>query len=211
MENNLFETKLAKEKKSRLYKAIFEKNLDLTRQYLEDEDLQLSDHDLSHIFSKEHDLDMLKILLFSNKLENIFKYLTSKTSLINARTDFLYRSNLDVLKLCILHDQIPKERRESIKRRLKYEFEIKCNYKLMKIWRRELDLEFNARLFALIVMYCDGYLELKSDTPLKIIKFFKISSQLPMEIQMCICNRRYKLPDDYITGESFEMGLVKFL
>jgi len=48
-----------------------------------------------------------------------------------------------------------------------------------------------AKLFGLVVLHCDGYLRFHPECPDKVARFLSITAQLPMELQMVVCNRAF--------------------
>jgi len=75
-----------------------------------------------------------------------------------------------------------------------------------------------AEVFALTVLYCDKYLDIRpwltSKAESNMVRFFLVASQLPMDLQMTLANRLHDLPKEYIplarTEEAFRMVLSKF-
>jgi len=74
--------------------------------------------------------------------------------------------------------------------------------------RRELGWydEAAAEIFGLVVFLCDGLLEIKGNVEdeedsVKIMEFFRITSQLPMERQMVLCHRVVGSMKNNIAGE----------
>lgn len=61
----------------------------------------------------------------------------------------------------------------------------------------------SAFLYALVILTNDEYLELKSKSQ-EIIKFFKITSKLPIEMIMVLCNRTMGLSNDIIVSSLLE-------
>lgn len=76
-----------------------------------------------------------------------------------------------------------------------------------------------AEVFALTVLFCDRYLEIRpwltSKAESNMVRFFLIASQLPMDLQMTLANRLHQLPKEYIplarSEEAFKLVLTKFV
>ena len=63
-------------------------------------------------------------------------------------------------------------------------------------------------MFALVVFFCDGLLELpkRAKTKSQTGRFFTICSQLPLDLQMVICNRMFGSMKDMILSRDSEPG-----
>jgi len=68
-----------------------------------------------------------------------------------------------------------------------------------------------AEMLALIVLHCDGYLELRSfkaealaRSLTRAARFFTLASKLPLELQMTLCSRLFEMPTDVISATKFE-------
>jgi len=69
---------------------------------------------------------------------------------------------------------------------------------------------FVAELFALIVMYCDGYLQLsQQDNSRRIQQFYKIAKCLPLDIQQILCNRTCQQTSNFVYSKELEPALRK--
>ena len=67
--------------------------------------------------------------------------------------------------------------------------------------------------FALAVLVCDEYLDadMSQETDGSAHHFFWIVSQLPMDLQMVMCNRLYGLHRDVVTPSMVETSLRRVL
>jgi hypothetical protein len=65
-----------------------------------------------------------------------------------------------------------------------------------------------ASLFASVVFVCDGHLRIKpaTDDDNKVKRFFKVVTQLPMELQMIVCQRACFFARDTIVSKDSEQG-----
>ena len=64
-----------------------------------------------------------------------------------------------------------------------------------------------AELFATTVFLCDDYLRIKQpESNSKIGRFFRITSHLPMELQMIVCHRVYGLAKENIPSRDSELA-----
>jgi len=73
--------------------------------------------------------------------------------------------------------------------------------------RRQPDLReyFIGYLFALVIFHSDSFVRLGDSTAPSFTKrFFRISSQLPLEIQMVLCNRVFGSPKDIVLSKYSE-------
>jgi len=82
--------------------------------------------------------------------------------------------------------------------------------------RRELNLPdplSGAKLFSLVVLLSDGYLKKRANANQSIcpIRFFKIAQQLPIELQMKICNLQSRVVDWNIPSTIFLDGIKRVL
>jgi hypothetical protein len=68
-----------------------------------------------------------------------------------------------------------------------------------------------ANLFALIVLYCDKYLDIHLEalpaSSRSTVRFFVIAAQLPMDLQMVMCNRAHDLSRNVISTSVSELAL----
>lgn len=79
-----------------------------------------------------------------------------------------------------------------------------------KLWAEfRMGPELAAELFALVVYHCDDFLAFKDALPPDsgIRKFFTIVRQLPIEMQMLLCNQVYNLPQDMVPARDAEAAL----
>lgn len=63
-----------------------------------------------------------------------------------------------------------------------------------------------------MVFYCDDYLRLCQKIPsvsLNRLRFMRITSQLPLDLQMVVCNRAYGSPKDLILCSVSEPAFKK--
>ena len=75
--------------------------------------------------------------------------------------------------------------------------------------RVELGLldEMAAEMFALVVFVSDGILQVKdTSTPSPAARFFSISAQLPLELQMVLCFRQVGSDKEIIQGKDSEVA-----
>jgi hypothetical protein len=89
--------------------------------------------------------------------------------------------------------------------------------------RKELGLlnQLAAELFNLIVLQCDGYLQVRegekeidddeTDIEIKTKKFFGIATRLPMELQGLLCHRVFDSAKDNVTSKDFNKAFDEFL
>ena len=63
-----------------------------------------------------------------------------------------------------------------------------------------------AKIFALVIFNCDGLLKIKGEDMTGVAKFFRISGELPMELQLVLCLRVVGSMRINITGEAREMA-----
>jgi len=63
---------------------------------------------------------------------------------------------------------------------------------------------FISRSFAIVVFYSDSFLRLGNTTPPNVRRFMEISSHLPLELQMLLCNRMFGSEHDTISLKSSE-------
>jgi len=67
--------------------------------------------------------------------------------------------------------------------------------------------EAAAEMFALVVFVSDGLLQIKDTaTPSPAARFFKIASQLPLELQMVLCYCGARSPKEIISGKDSEVA-----
>jgi len=66
--------------------------------------------------------------------------------------------------------------------------------------------ELAAEMFALVVFVFDGLLKIKDTTPSPAARFFKIATQLPLELQMVLCFRRVGSGKEIIAGKESEVA-----
>lgn len=75
-------------------------------------------------------------------------------------------------------------------------------------------------LFALVVYFSDGYLEIPTEVKeevegnqnekrVKAHRFFSLATQLPMDLQMVLCNRAFGLETSVIRRIHYEEGFKK--
>lgn len=80
-------------------------------------------------------------------------------------------------------------------------------WKLIKGYERDplplisyqVEVDPISKIITLVVLLCDGYFQLKSHHHHQ--PFFHIMSQLPMEMQMIICNTMFKLLKQNVIGK----------
>ena len=60
--------------------------------------------------------------------------------------------------------------------------------------------------FALVVFLTDGFVEPTRDIPENLRRFFKIASDLPLEMQVVLCNRLFGSSRDIIPWRYSETG-----
>ena len=73
-------------------------------------------------------------------------------------------------------------------------------------------LDSSTDLFAVVVLICDQYLQPRYDKEqLSALRFFRIASRLPMELQMILCNRAGGFMTNNISGVEAEKSIVKVL
>ena len=73
--------------------------------------------------------------------------------------------------------------------------------------RVELGLadEMAAEMFALVVFVSDGLLQIKdTTTPSPAARFFRIATQVPLELQMVLCRRLVESAKEIIHGNESE-------
>jgi len=62
-------------------------------------------------------------------------------------------------------------------------------------------------MFSLVVFHADDYLALTRDEEMSLAgRFFKITSRLPLEIQMVICHRMYGSTESIVISRDSEPG-----
>ena len=61
-------------------------------------------------------------------------------------------------------------------------------------------------MFALVVFVSDGLLKTKDTTPSPAARFFYITTQLPLELQMVLCFRVVGSAKEIITGKESELA-----
>ena len=66
--------------------------------------------------------------------------------------------------------------------------------------------ELAAEMFALVVFVSDGLLQSNSTTPSPAARYFSIASQLPLDLQMVLCNRVFGSPKDFVLSRTSEPG-----
>ena len=66
--------------------------------------------------------------------------------------------------------------------------------------------ELAAEMFALVVFVSDGLLKIKDTTPSPAARFFKIATQLPLELQMVLCFRQVGSGKEIIAGKESEVA-----
>jgi len=73
--------------------------------------------------------------------------------------------------------------------------------KTMGRLRREMKISdtFAAEVFCQLVLKCDGYLRLREETNQSTGRFFAIAEQLPIDLQMVLCNRLYNVSKDIVS------------
>jgi len=61
-------------------------------------------------------------------------------------------------------------------------------------------------LYSFVLLTCDGYLSIsaKEKKTNEQVRFFGMVTQLPLELQMIICNRAHYLMTDFITRDLME-------
>jgi len=84
--------------------------------------------------------------------------------------------------------------------------------------RKELGIgaAIAAEVFVLVVMLCDGFLREKeagevSSRHLRTLRFFRIATQLPMELQKILCHRMARSNGDTVSRQDFEVVLRRVL
>jgi len=73
---------------------------------------------------------------------------------------------------------------------------------------------FIAEVFTLIVLLCDDYLQPKQcyindDNVKDVIRFFSITSRLPMDLQMVICNRMFMSQSNHVLSRHLYLAMKK--
>ena len=66
--------------------------------------------------------------------------------------------------------------------------------------------ELAAEMFALVVFVSDGLLKIKDTTPSPAARFFKIATQLPLELQMVLCRRVVGSAKEIVPGKDSEVA-----
>ena len=66
--------------------------------------------------------------------------------------------------------------------------------------------ELAAEMFALVVFFSDGLLQIRDTTPSPAARFFNIASQLPLELQMVLCFRQVGSDKEIISGKDSELA-----
>jgi len=61
-------------------------------------------------------------------------------------------------------------------------------------------------MFALVVFYSDDFIAEKSETPDETRRFFKINAQLPLDLQMVLCNRMFGSGVNIVLSRDSEPG-----
>jgi len=64
-----------------------------------------------------------------------------------------------------------------------------------------------AEMFALVVFFTDGFLQINGTTPSPAARLFSIAARLPMELQMVMCFRQLGSEKEIIPGAGLEMAL----
>jgi len=80
--------------------------------------------------------------------------------------------------------------------------------------RRLVAVILSGRLFALIVLHCDGFLRIAPSSAASggaRGRFFMMGSRLPLELQMMICKRALGLTSDVILSHDTENGIMSAL
>jgi len=74
--------------------------------------------------------------------------------------------------------------------------------------RVELGLldELAAEMFALVVFVSDGLLQVNETTSTPAARFFRIATQLPLELQMVLCFRQVGSCKEIIPGKESEVA-----
>ena len=63
-----------------------------------------------------------------------------------------------------------------------------------------------AEVFALVVFVSDGLLQINDTTPSPAARYFTITSQLPLELQMVLCYRQVDSAKEIIPGKDSEVA-----
>jgi len=129
-------------------------------------------------------LDVVKRLIASRKPLDLGLDRDEKTDAIGAAR---IRDNQEVLYLLESFREDPYRTRHAVRRELR-------NYD-----------EATAEIFALLVFFCDDFLRLRS-TMTRGDRFFRIARQLPMELQMTLCNRVMGSMKNNIARKETEMA-----
>ena len=66
--------------------------------------------------------------------------------------------------------------------------------------------ELAAEMFALVVFFSDGLLQIRDTTPSPAARFFIIASQLPLELEMVLCFRQVGSDKEIISGKESEVA-----
>ena len=61
-------------------------------------------------------------------------------------------------------------------------------------------------MFAVVVFFADGFVELGKDTPSSTKRFFSIAASLPLDLQMTLCNRMFRSAKDTVPTRDSEPG-----
>ena len=61
-------------------------------------------------------------------------------------------------------------------------------------------------MFALVVFFSDGLLQIRDTTPSPAARFFIIASQLPLELEMVLCFRQVGSDKEIISGKESEVA-----
>ena len=75
-----------------------------------------------------------------------------------------------------------------------------------QVVRVELGNEQASVMFALVVFVSDGLLQVNDTTPSPEARFFKIATQLPLELQMILCCRLVESAKEIIAGKDSEVA-----
>jgi len=103
------------------------------------------------------------------------------------------KKRIRVVKLLEEFMRNPAEKRAELRRLLKL-----------------IDLN-SVRIFVMIVFICDGYFELKDSENSQAIRFFRVATQLPQELQMFLSNRVFDCADNWISTKRIDAGIKQML
>ena len=71
-------------------------------------------------------------------------------------------------------------------------------------------LDSSTDLFAVVVLICDQYLRPRYNKEQNsVLRFFRMASLLPMELEMILCNRAGGFTEDTISGFEAEKSIIK--